>query len=306
MLFKDLLDKNYKLLLPYFDQLFDMVIRNQSHQGDLLLVHENASLSITKSKDDPPIVKYFYELGWNLEGHSEQTNYDFIGEYVREPVHNSVEYNKYYAEQSKDFKLKEQLDHELSFTMQFEMLIYLKIWEGETFIKKWYQLVRLIKGEDYDWSFRIKSHDPLKPGGYTRDKALKNYIKPILSEMIPELGGSFEKCHKGQIRNAIAHSQYFFMGRDFTLTNYVETNIEHVSHITFEKWNDIFHETLVIFTLYNMLSEKVKEYYCQKSLPFKKKIEVRINWQLNPNPYTSYEVLYTRDFFKDWSPYPNP
>lgn len=305
MLFKDLLNKKYKTLSPAFDDLFELALKHQTHTGDLLLVNENASLSVSKSDDEPPTNKYFYELGWNLEGHSEQTNYNFIGEYVNEPIHDSKEYNSYYAEKSQDLNFREKLDHEAAFTMQFEMLIYLKIWEGETFIKKWYQLAKLIKGLDYDWSFRIKSRDPQKQGGITRDNALKNHIKPILSELIPQLGNSFMKCHKGQIRNAIAHSQYFFMGRDITFSNYIESNADHISHLNFEEWTDIFHETVVIFTLYNKLFGQVKEYYYQKSLPFKKKMEIRINWQLNPQPYTALEVLYTREFYKDWSPYYN-
>jgi hypothetical protein len=42
-----------------------------------------------------------------------------------------------------------------SYSIQMEMLIYLKIWEADLFIKKMYQLVRLNEGQAYDWHFGI-------------------------------------------------------------------------------------------------------------------------------------------------------
>ncbi|WP_134087769.1 hypothetical protein [Olivibacter sp. XZL3] len=36
-----------------------------------------------------------------------------------------------------------------------EPLIYLMIWEGEFFLKKWYELALLLTGQAYDWGFRI-------------------------------------------------------------------------------------------------------------------------------------------------------
>lgn len=305
MLFKDLLDEKYKLLSPFFDELFETAIKNQTHRGDLLLVNENASLSVRKSNDISPRIEYFYDLGLNYEGHSEDTNYRFIAEYVNGANHNFKEYTKFYEEISLDEE-KDKIDHEVAFTMQFEMLIYLKVWEGETFIKKWFQLAKLIKGENYDWSFRIKSHDPEKQIGsrYTRDKALK-FIKPTLNELIPGLGDSFSKCHKSQIRNAIAHSQYYFWGRDVSFSNYIEDNPEHLTHLTFNDWTDIFHETLAIFGLYREFCNKVNNYYYKQAIHFRNKTEIRVNWLLHPNPYISYAVLYTRSFYKDWSPYPN-
>lgn len=87
MLFKDILNKKYQKLSPIFDDLFDMALKNQTNTGGLLFVNENASLSVGRSDEEPPTNKYFYEPGWNFEGHSGQTNYNFIGEYVKEPIY---------------------------------------------------------------------------------------------------------------------------------------------------------------------------------------------------------------------------
>lgn len=169
MLYKDILDSKYNKLLPHFQQLFELVLHNQSHSGDLLLIDQNAAISRGPDEHRGGDKKYYYEIGHNKENWSESTNYDFIGEYVTDAKHIYTEYAAYYAEHSKIIDQRDRMDHELAFTMQFEMLIYLKIWEGETFAKKWYQICRLLTGEHYDWTFHIKKHDPKNPGKLSRD-----------------------------------------------------------------------------------------------------------------------------------------
>ena len=41
MLFQNLLNKKYRQLKPAFDRLFELAFNNQTHLGDLLLVHQN-------------------------------------------------------------------------------------------------------------------------------------------------------------------------------------------------------------------------------------------------------------------------
>jgi len=42
MLFKELLDRKYNSLWSEFEKLYNLVIDNQTHEGDLLLVRLNA------------------------------------------------------------------------------------------------------------------------------------------------------------------------------------------------------------------------------------------------------------------------
>jgi hypothetical protein len=52
MLFKNILDDKYRKMLPVFDQLLNMSLKNQPHDGDLLLVSENAGYDKDAEKAD--------------------------------------------------------------------------------------------------------------------------------------------------------------------------------------------------------------------------------------------------------------
>ncbi len=305
MLFQEILNEKYKSLKPCFNDLFDLSIKNQTHSGDLLLVMENAVLGDEKDPDNPDNLKLYYNIGLDIEGHCESTNSEFIGAYVNDP--NKISYQEYLKlHQYSPERTKEidQIAFDEAISIQVEMLIYLKIWEGETFLKKWYELCRLISGEDYDWHFKIQSSGQKVPGGLQRYDIFKTHIKEKLKKHIPQLYDSFTKSHKSQIRNAIAHSQYAILGRNITLNNFKKQNADHVNHLTFDEWVDVFHETIVLFTLYLEFFQRVKEYYYNLTKPFKLKKEIRVN-RFFPFSTSYLTVLHSREYFKDWSPYSN-
>lgn len=303
MLFNKILNEKDKILSPNFDELFNLAIKNQTHPGDLLLVMENAVLGSDEDPNNPANLRLYYNIGSDIEGHCEGTNHDFIREYVM--GHENISYedylklHEYSAERSKEI---DQIAHQEAITIQVEMLIYLKIWEGETFLKKWYELCMLINAEDYDWHFKIKSPGRSDQGSLPRYKAF-NYVKDTLKDKIPQLYGSFLKCHRSQIRNAIAHSQYAILGRNILLNN--KNKDDDVGGISFNEWIDIFHETIILFELYLKFFDRVKEYYFELSTPFNLKREIRVNRKF-PSENSFLTVLHSREHFKDWSPYPNP
>lgn len=305
MLFGELLIEKFNTLTPHFEQLFNLAIKNQTHPGDFLLVMENAWLSMEKDFDNGKDLKAFYNIGMDIDGHCQSTNYDFILQYVNGTP--DLKYQDYLTKINYSSDRSEEIE-ELTFvegiTIQVEMLIYLKIWEGETFLKKWYQLMKLVNGEDYDWHLSIRGFGKIEYGSLSRYEMLK-YIKEKLQIHVPELYESFTKAHRSQLRNAIAHSQYAILGRNIMLNNFDESKAASIGGLSFDDWIDIFHETIELFNHYTKLFKRVRKHYFDGSLHVKKKAEVRVN-RKHPTANHFFTVLYTRDFFEDWSPYPNP
>jgi hypothetical protein len=303
MLFNDILKEKYDQLAPVFNKLFDLAIKNQTHSGDLLLVMENAHLTEESDPDDNEKVKLFYNIGPTMDYHCETANHNFIKQYIRSVI--TMPYEDYKAlhvyspEKSKEI---DDILFEESNTIQVEMLIYLKIWEGEAFLKKMYQVSRLVTGQDYDWHLRI-THKKKKAREMERHELLTK-LKENLQQGVPELFDVVNRVHRSQLRNAIAHSQYAMLGRNIMLNNQNKRNSEHQHGFDFNEWVDLFHDTLTIYTLYEVMFDKVKEYYFETAKEFNLKKEVRVT-RLYPEERRSLILLYSREYFKDWSPHPN-
>jgi len=151
-----------------------------------------------------------------------------------------------------------KIEIEEGFSIQTEMLIYLKIWESDAFIKSLYELTRLMKGEAYDWHFKIKESNRDKEATGNRDTILRQLVRDQFETSIPALYESFKTAFKTQVRNAIAHSQYAILGRYITLNNFVkEDPAAQLRSLSFDEWIDIFHETIIIYSLYNELLTQI-------------------------------------------------
>ncbi|RYY07822.1 MAG: hypothetical protein EOP43_02100, partial [Sphingobacteriaceae bacterium] len=125
MLFKEILDQKFNELSPYFDELFKLVLKNQTHSGDLLLTMENGSLSTEPDFDNPEKLKNYYNIGFNVEGHSENTNHHFIGEYVKNSIYeiSLSEYLKLMEYSAERLDKIDSLVEQEALSIQIEMLI---------------------------------------------------------------------------------------------------------------------------------------------------------------------------------------
>lgn len=319
MLFKEILDDKYKTLWPQFEKLYQLVVKNQTHDTDLLLIHINAFYNpevYTWDNIHPQPSPYMF--GPNHEGHSEYTHFDFIGEYVKNNV-STQSIADYLAAVKYDEHRRKEIDaltFAESISIQTEMLIYLKIWESDMFIKKFYQLANLIDKQPYDWHFKLStsSRSP-KPGhestGFvltptgTRDVIIRTKIRDKFKKRIPKLYDAFKKSYNGQIRNSIAHSQYSILGRHIQLNNYIaEDPYSQLKVLPFDEWIDRFHETLVIYTLYREFIERVNDNYGELAMQNNKMLQIRIT-RKDPEEKVEFGVLHYREFFKDWGPQPD-
>ena len=225
MLFNDILNQKYKILRPQFEQLNQLILQKQSHDCDLLLIHLNAfynpevhNWNNLEKRTSP------YMFGPNHEGHSENTHHDYIGEYIKHNLSSksSVEYLKDLEYSELRRKEIDVLNFKESISIQTEMLIYLKIWESDIFIKKFYQLANLLEERAYDWHYKLSTTSRSTGTTGTRDLIIRKKIRDKFKTLLPELYNAFKNTYNFQIRNSIAHSQYSILGRHIQLNNYVK------------------------------------------------------------------------------------
>ncbi len=308
MLFKEILDAKYKELRPQFEELYHLIIKRQTHEADLLLVHLNAFYNPEVHSWDNLSEKMSpYTFGPNHEGHSEITHHDFIGEYVKRNISGKtlIDYLKNF-EYSEDRREEiDRLNFDEFISIQTEMLIYLKIWESDTFIKKFFQLAKLSEGNAYDWHYKLMTTSREKGATGTRDVIIRSKIRDKFKVTIPRLYDAFKNTYNFQIRNSIAHSQYSILGRHIQLNNYVkEDRFSQLRGLTFDEWVDRFHETLVLYTLYHEFLDNVNSNYGTVASQQGDTITVRIT-RKDPHDQVEYRSIYYRDVYKDWGWYPD-
>lgn len=270
MLFNELIIKTNNLLQPEFDRLFFKAMKNQTHEGDMLILSENGFYlpeALTWDNLDEPISPYM--LGPSNEGHSEMTHYRFINHYRKTSVAH-IEYSEYlklveYSE-SRSAEI-DKLNAIEETTINFEMLIYLKIWEADTFIKKLYQLVRLATGQPYDWHFKIQESNRDNDATGKRDHIIRKLIRTPLENEFPNIFNAFKNSYHSQVRNSIAHSKYSIIGRHIQINNFIkEDPASQLKVISFDRWTEIFNNTLALYNQLIGLFNKTQKAYYNKAL----------------------------------------
>jgi hypothetical protein len=229
MIFKDIIQKQGPVIRAEFERIFNVALKTQHHPGDLLLWTENGfynpevlGFQTTDGKKLNPHV-----IGPNAEGHSEATHYDFIHNYRVSNYceQNSAEYWDSFKMEQWDAAKSRENDKRTSIeelTIHQEMLIYLKIWESDMFIKRMYQLVRILEGNHYDWYFKIQESNRDAGATGSRQDIIRKLVREPLQKHSPILFDLIKFSYKTQIRNSIAHSNFSMIGRGIQLNNYVK------------------------------------------------------------------------------------
>ncbi|WP_276484101.1 hypothetical protein [Paraflavitalea pollutisoli] len=303
MLFLQILNEITVALQPEFDRLHLDAWSNQTHTGDLLLVSENGFYHEEVHKwNNLPKKQSPYVIGPGVEGHSERAHNDFIGTYLKRNL--SEENNKEYLERIKytaDFNPERDiLLKEDEYLVQQEMLIYQKIWEMDSFIKKFYQLTRLVLGDPYEWHFKIKQSTQNTDKGLKRSAILTKLVQDRLKPYYPVISNIIQDSYISQIRNSIAHSRYSIHGRFIHLNNHIEGDAHsQLQVLSFEEWSNIIHNTIVLYTQINRLLNKVDQIYWEMARKTDEKVEVRIN-RKDPRSSTEYHLLKRRSEIGGW------
>lgn len=304
MLFKDILSDRTKILEPEFDRLLEDTFRNQTHIGDLLLAQENGrykaevlSYSIPGTKFSP------FVIGPDKEGHSYNLHYEFIHAYRSQAIASStyqefqelIKYNPDKKEEVEALKKFEEL------TIQLEMLIYLKIWESDLFIKRLYQLASLAQREPFDWYFSISQSNRDSESTGTRENILRKRVRDRLSEHYPIISEAMKTAYRTQIRNSIAHSNYSFLSRHIHPNNHILDKESQIRSLPFEDWIFMFHDTMVIYYQVIRLFNIIHERYRDIAMENKNLIQVRLSPK-DPSDTVLFNYLEYRPSHDDWGP----
>jgi len=232
MLFKETLDRLRPEVEAAVNELFDAIQRNQSHPQDLLLTRIGRY-------DGPGMTGYkpFGPGEGSWEREAENTQYEFYDFYRRQyETAPRVEFFK-------NALADEQLLKSVGLSMQLELMIYLRFWETDRLLTKLYHYTQLALGTPYNWQYRI---DP----DMKRHKLIREDIRDPLQTICPTYYALLKRMYRSQIRNAVAHSQYYITGHHIGFNNYKAGTYSDLTQKPFDWWEAIFH-TVILF--YNEL-----------------------------------------------------
>ena len=229
--------------------LFEKAKKNQSHPNDLLLVLINGffydDLVDNHLKLSP------YVIGQGEEGFADRTQYEFFHSFRTGAIAQSKD--ELLVDKGKIDKEEFELSYRL--TTQLELMVYLKFWESDFLLRQFYNLVRLIHGESFDW------HKKMKDVG--RKHLIENEIILKAKNKAPNFFDYISKAYVRQIRNAAAHSQFFIHGDYINFTNSskdAEQNHRLVSlHV--DDWEDIFHRTILLYNFFIKFSTEYEKLF---------------------------------------------
>jgi hypothetical protein len=306
MLFNDKLLEKEVIVAPVFKNIFKGALKSQAHPGDLLLFYVNGfydeytdSIKQNGTNQFDPHV-----IGLGREGHSEADHYNFIHHYRTTNVF-KLPYQDHLNNVKWDPQKKKEIDaiirlEELS--IQIEMLIYLKFWEADASIKKLYELSQILTGKPYDWYFKIGKGNGKYNYFPKRHEIIRKHVRDVIQSVCPDFAQILGDSYKSQVRNAIAHSQYWFLNRQISLNNYDQNDPgASLRNITFDEWVNMFHLTLNIHNQLIWLGQSVNEHYAKIALKNGNKVLVHIT---EKDGYTYDRNLFYRDSFQDWGWYP--
>ena len=304
MLFEDIIIKKNDELKPEFDLLFDEVLKNQSHKGDLLLVQVNGFYHPEAKSWTNIDNKSLYMVGHGMDGLSDMFHYRFIDSYRSSSISklSYPEYLKLLEPSEEKIPEIDKLEQRESMTIQLEMLIYLKIWEADMFIKRLYQITNLSLGIPYDWHFKISESN--RDNGVTgkREQIIRKKVRDRLQGKFPKIYTALKNAYKTQVRNAIAHSRYFCSGRYILLLNHIEDDpASQMKPVSFDEWIEMFNNTMAIYNQMIRFSNKINSYYLNLLSSPSDYIEVQLD-QKYPMEATKILRLKYRQEFRDWLP----
>lgn len=301
MIFKDVLLKHEAIIRPEFQRLVETAFERQSHPGDLLIWHNNGfydeSYTNFTTSDGKRLNPHV--IGPGDIGHSEQAHYKFIHQY-RQAYFSKISFEDYLKSLSYSPENSAKIDELVEFeetTINLELLVYLKFWEADNIIKKFYELVRILYSEPYDWYFKVmeSSRDTNSTG--TRQDIIRKLVRDRLKDEFPGIYNAVKTSYKTQIRNAIAHSKYSFQGRNIHINNYIKEDPHaQIRNIPFDEWIDIFHLTIVLHNEYIRADNYIKDRYAEIALNNGNVFPIKIT-----EPTKSYEfLLQYRPEWGDW------
>lgn len=290
MIFNKTLDARHPAIKEAVTELFDAAFKNQTHEQDLLLILEHG---FYEAKNDGTVfnggMRFSpFVIGPKDIGYSLQTNFEFYNWYRTSHLVDKEEFDRK--------KEEPEVQEFEKTTIHLEKMVYLKFWESDMMLKELYQLTELAIGKPYDWYLNI----PTNPKEGSKQELIREEIRDKIISVCPKFYSLIKENYKSQLRNAIAHSQYGFMGRTVQYLNFSKDKNAHcpISHLPFEDWSNCFHDTLLLYNDIISGLNKYRDHYHQKTLDNNNGIEIRI---CKKNDTTQTKELGIRRGFKAWA-----
>lgn len=101
---------------------------------------------------------------------------------------------------------------------RIKVLIYCHILEADLPLTIFWNLLRVVKGETCDWTFRrITKNGDKQVCQYPREKV--DELRSLSEQLDMKIGTVVDRLWQGRLRNAFNHSQYCWMGDTLTATS---------------------------------------------------------------------------------------
>lgn len=228
------------------DELWDAAFKNQKNENDLALILANGSMNNFPEETLKRLKITNYQIGHDFVHFRYNTFFDFFMQY--KGLRDEDEYQLIHDKQL----------HNETMT-QMQLLAYMKFWETDLILKRLYNLARLSQGKDFMWNVSQKELNE-------RRTLVKDEIQNPVKDLCPHFFDFIESVYSRQLRNAIAHSQYYILYDSINLTNKEESKYYELDSITFEKWDEIF--TKVILMHNHMINNfnKNHDFFARKSI----------------------------------------
>jgi len=225
-------------------ELFDLCRCKLSHVGDLLLCQQNGFIVF----GDKPCV------GLGEEG---LNNMQIMNSISVKGIGGISDDNNYFAKNGNKFH-KGVSDFEKGIFNQKHT--YLNIWENGYFLRVFTQVVNILNGVDYDWYLDIGKLRFNEKSKHIREQIIKRLnTSPLFQDVV-------KIAYVGQIRNAIAHSQYHCVQGGIFYDNFNSSRHATLQGLTFEDWEKKYIYSFFIFVgLFQILKQIVEDLYLPMS-----------------------------------------
>jgi hypothetical protein len=243
MLFEETINLYQDQVEAAVDQLYERAFKNQVAENDLLLVLENGLKNDYSEAQLKRLKSSRYQIGPHYIGLRYDTFYQFIN-YYRKGIKSKIEFDKEFAD---DVKTKESF---LNFYRDFQLLLYMKFWETDLILRRLSNLSSLAQSKPYSWEYSQNVFN-------RRRNIIQDEIVKPLQSLCPMFSTLIDELYYNQIRNAVAHSQYFHLYDSINFTNKDQNQHYKLTRITFDDWEKLF--TRVIL-LYNYLIKNFNKY----------------------------------------------
>ena len=188
-----------------------------------------------------------------LLGFSQIEGRDAIGEgmlFVKDMDRKNFLYN--YIDFSSYFPNSNVFDIDEKFLLNLDLMVYTHEWESEYNLFFLKQIANLVESKDINWQFETDEDN----SGYS---LICGEIRDTLRKKELSIAEVITESYFSQLRNAFAHSDYYFQGDSIKLDNYSEEDDYSRKEISIEEIEERVVKTILFFRFIINYKEVFKE-----------------------------------------------